>query len=522
MKNINIKLQGIFSMVLLLIVSIAYAQPPRICDTCKYDVELTKGRFFTDSVDIYTPPQTTSEFSPCPASDTGLKYIGFIHGLSGSPASWSDAQEWTSNNYKTNSGKPSYVGWETSFHDVGQEVNKQIEVDIHSKFSQTKDSRCYSNDFIIAHSQGGIGSRYLDYKWDTHKHNTDFGDRRLFYGLVTFGSPHGGAHIALTKDQHAGFITGVVDAIYLEGTYNLRGYSKKLDKLLDNKDIFIEEEMVPIMIKGLHTNTMDAMAPNSSVMDSINNHKSRLHKVAFYGVEDAPECWRVISNMTDVAAEDYPTWKAEPDNFFVDKAESVRAEHLAAIQENNSKIKRWKAAGIFGRNIFSALMASYFVNKNLVENHHREEAVRFLDNANTHWRYLIGAYHRDSFEWVNETYYELTWEEKYGWLGKWYKQTRHFNTYNECVNHYNGLNVYRKQGWSINAKTKPIKKQSFYPNDGVVLVKSQKAFPGVGGRIDKMEKNNHFQERNSPQTEEVLEKLYKGKYDGYFTTLRKR
>ena len=67
-----------------------------------------------------------------------------------------------------------------------------------------------------------------------------------------------------------------------------------------------------------------------------------------------------------------------------------------------------------------------------------------------------------------------------------------------------------------------MSRESFYPNDGVVLVKSQKAFPGVGGRIDKMEKNNHFQERNSPQTEEVLEKLYKGKYDGYFTTLRKR
>ena len=59
-------------------------------------------------------------------------------------------------------------------------------------------------------------------------------------------------------------------------------------------------------------------------------------------------------------------------------------------------------------------------------------------------------------------------------------------------------------------------RESFYPNDGVVLVKSQKAFPGVGGRIDKMEKNNHFQERNSKETLRVLRKLYRGGVEGYY------
>ena len=67
--------------------------------------------------------------------------------------------------------------------------------------------------------------------------------------------------------------------------------------------------------------------------------------------------------------------------------------------------------------------------------------------------------------------------------------------------------------------TKQVKKQSFYPNDGVVLVKSQKAFPGVKETNTWLMKgNNHFQERNSPQTEEALEKLYEGGYDDYFYT----
>jgi hypothetical protein len=55
-------------------------------------------------------------------------------------------------------------------------------------------------------------------------------------------------------------------------------------------------------------------------------------------------------------------------------------------------------------------------------------------------------------------------------------------------------------------------------NDGVVLVKSQKAFPGVKeSDTDIMRHNNHFQVRNSSETERVLEHLYNGdKYDDFF------
>jgi hypothetical protein len=47
----------------------------------------------------------------------------------------------------------------------------------------------------------------------------------------------------------------------------------------------------------------------------------------------------------------------------------------------------------------------------------------------------------------------------------------------------------------------------FFPSDGVVLVKSQLAFPGVGNRIDKMEGDNHFQMRNFEETRRVMENL---------------
>jgi hypothetical protein len=71
---------------------------------------------------------------------------------------------------------------------------------------------------------------------------------------------------------------------------------------------------------------------------------------------------------------------------------------------------------------------------------------------------------------------------------------------------------------TLQVKVKTIPTRSFFPSDGVVLVKSQKAFPGVKeSDTDKMEGNNHFQVRNSSETRRVLENLYEEKlYDQFF------
>jgi len=67
--------------------------------------------------------------------------------------------------------------------------------------------------------------------------------------------------------------------------------------------------------------------------------------------------------------------------------------------------------------------------------------------------------------------------------------------------------------------------RSFFPKDAcpvkygrVVLVKSQKAFPGVKeSDTDIMRHNNHFQVRNSSETRRALENLYEEKlYDQFF------
>jgi len=80
------------------------------------------------------------------------------------------------------------------------------------------------------------------------------------------------------------------------------------------------------------------------------------------------------------------------------------------------------------------------------------------------------------------------------------------------------VQVYNKCNNNISSNSTTEKIQAFFPSDGVVLEKSQKAYPGV--KIDDtyhMKHNNHMQVRNSSETKRALEDLYDGVlYDTFF------
>ncbi len=119
--------------------------------------------------------------------------------------------------------------------------------------------------------------------------------------------------------------TGTFVGTFLAGdVYDLR---ERLDTLIKN-------ELAPLMLSSLHRPTLDSMAPGSPMMNTLNNHWGKLHRVAFYGVEDEPECWRVMDQVVTKGAEEYPLWGAQPDEEFMYKMEETRAWHTLKIQEN--------------------------------------------------------------------------------------------------------------------------------------------------------------------------------------------
>jgi pimeloyl-ACP methyl ester carboxylesterase len=538
MKNILKQTkQGALCLIFTAMTVMAYAQPPQ-CDTCRYHYDHTRLPTLLNSLEVYTPPQILTEYQGCPDGINGERNISFIHGLGGSIASWSKQAKFTRDTFRAASFGVDYTSssYEVSFDEVGIEVNNDIGTRVANGVDQLYPNRCRNNDFAIAHSQGGLASRHLDRYWDLH--NSTYGTRK-YYGLVTFAAPHAGADISLTRESHKEFVQQAVSAVVLaplnDKIYDLTGsvgylFGVSATDLLNNLDTLIKNQLAPLMLSSVHTPTLDEMRPNGPQMNAINNHHSRLHKVAFYGVEDAPECWKVMTSFTDTASEDYPLWGAQPDHYFQERMEKVQDSHIASIEENESNIKKWKRLQV-GVNILFPIISVPLTNalwtKKAVEaenqNKHRQKAIDFLNNANTEWRYLIGSYHRDSVTTTTETKHKVMWQEKYGWGSRWYDQERKgFDNWWEAQAHYNNVNVYRKRNVQLSTYTETKTVRKFYPSDGVILVKSQKAFPGVGKRTDKMTDNNHFQERNSTETLRVMEKLYHGDYDPFFKIERRK
>ncbi len=532
MKNsIKTIKQAVLGIIFTALTISVYAQPPH-CDTCVYDYDHTRKGHMIDSVLPYTPPQILTEYLGCPQGINGERNISFIHGLGGSIASWSKQSKFTRDNYETSSFGVDYTSstYEVNFDEVTLKINTDLYARLSSGVDQSFPNRCNQADFAIAHSQGGLAGRHLDRYWDLQ--NSTYGTRKIF-GLVTFATPHSGANISLTKESHKEFVQQAVSTVILapinEAAYDLTEkfgflFGKSASDILDNLDTLIKNQLAPLMLSSVHRPTLDEMIPDGPQMNAINNHQSRLRKVAFYGTEDAPECWKVMTNITDTAAENYPLWGAQADHYFQDKMELVRDEHIAKISTNKGKLKSLEMqanAPVWGfiRSIFGISKQIDVLQKNT---NHREKAVTYLNNANTEWRYLIGSYHIDSFDVVTETKHKVTWREKYGHLSKWYNQERgDFNNWWEAQAHYNNVKVFEKDNMQLSTYTVTHKTLKFFPSDGVVLVKSQKAFPGVGDRTDHLPGDNHFQIRNSEETERVLEKLYLGGnqgYDDFFTT----
>jgi pimeloyl-ACP methyl ester carboxylesterase len=494
------------------------------CDDYDFEHKLDKPTTEVVDEEVVTPPQNATEFAGC-TSENYDRAIFYLHGLGGSVASWSKQQKWTFQNYKVRASNIDYSaeGDQDNFYTATDAINLEIQDFLDAEYKKEQANRCNRDDFVIAHSQGGIAARYLDMLWDQGYR----GDRK-FYGLVTFGTPHAGADISLTQDDHNDLITEVIDAVYLKDGYNLLSLTPGLKDKKDDILKLIKDKISPVILKELHTGTLDEMAPNTKFMDELNKHQSALRKVAFYGIEVDPLVWRILDNMVNTAAEDHPIFAAKKDDEFMNEIENVRADHLGQIENDKKNIRRGKAAIVVGAllGIGSAGTGTLIfagggialIKKSRRSIEMRTEAVTFLNNANTQWKHLIGA-----IKMVPKppTNYFLAVVRTNMVMAPVF--SKKFDTRAEAdkwvwdITKAFGASAISSTSITLKtSKNEMVLKE--FPSDGVVLTNSQKAFPGVKNRIDKMPGDNHFQERNSANTELMLKNLLKGQYDDYFST----
>lgn len=458
------------------------------------------------------------------------RVIHWVHGLAGSSDSWKPVGP-ISTAQNLNNSIPNYSArkiW--SEYPSYSEVSMASAVnDLHAHLeTSNQDTTHYQNksdNFIIAHSQGGLVSRGVDYAEDTDPlWNREFG------GLVTFGSPHLGAQILnnglnpnvgnpmlggkgwisdFSEEACISLAEGPVVAAS-NGTSWFQTFIVQLfsidDKLIDKSQDgcrFFGQKLVPVFMADLQPSITEDYKVGSSFVNHLSSFSNSQPKIAFYGVEEEPVFWRVTNNLIQ-APEKFGPFQANDDSSYFDYkkirnhyyTEYIDKRHLHSFHKRICDNWGWLGFG----NTAQCSKARAF--KKMYRGY--ERGLNFIDKANDKWKVIIGAIEYHSYV---QGYRCICMDGT------------SFNTASpsDCEN-------FQPQGEDCVSYPNVVTIGTNKDNDGVVLAESAMAMPGTisfGDGRTLMKKTNHFQMRNNKETKRVLNALFNGGFGLYFFTKAK-
>lgn len=497
----------------------------------------------------------TSTYQPLPTPLPELDTTGFyknktgdkriiywVHGLSGSELSWKPVGPSTENQTSGNiTGYPARKIKsrfpEYSEQDMNSGINdlqSAMEVDNNSYSNSYSDKE---DNFIIAHSQGGLVSRGVDRGEDL-----DPIWQREFGGLVTFGSAHQGAMILNNGlPEYVGNIyyggNNMISEISTEACVNLsKGpirealnfQSPLLNKLITWFNIddsivdlaatgceFFGGKILPFALSDFTPPITKEYMVGAPYVDTINNFTNGKPKLAFYGVEQEPVFWRTMNTLS-VGASNYPVFGADDDSTALDYKQ-LRADYYNKYMAYKNQADGFKVFADACDNwffrianpTFCAFMPDVWQNSNDMKNAYKE-GLDWIDEANEKWKAIIGA--RYTTSWTTNEICKCKDQCNGGATVTYYTtntvECMEQELEDPCMMSCHSLTQYH---------TLTQEKES----DGVILVESASNLPGAftfGDDRLELKKTNHFQLRNSSQTKEKLYKLFKGDYGLYFLT----
>lgn len=434
----------------------------------------------------------------------GERPIYWLHGLGGSQYSWdkvSTAVQLGTTGFaarEVQGLKPTYGPNSLSSAALDLEVEMKT---FDGALDYNNNGFPIAKNMIIAHSQGGLVARRLDQIF-----NSPTDPDRRFGGLVTFGTPHGGAYIlnSVRNDDHQDFIAEACDAV-MSGTIAdkscnffvwLLGTEERIDLV---KDIICEDFAVFAVEQFLDDYTTpitDDYYVGAPVLQSLNNYSHPyLEKVAFYSEEDDPVFWRLIYNLFN-EPNDFPAFGANYDDQIVDEAglNMYRAYGQANIWEyraDDHPLGNFYCGNFFSQGKMYDISDAYTVTGN------------WWENANEKWEFLIGA---KDIQNVYQGYCTCIIRTPEGYLdGVTYTESNPAN----CVN-YESLPDHEECYPTYGLQTVS------YDSDGVVEEGSARDFPGA--TQVQLLGSNHQQMRNDENTKEGLSDLFSGFHGTYFAT----
>ena len=507
--------------------------------------------------------------------DDTLRLVYFLHGLGGNRGSWSAVHDAHLSDYKYFPYRLDYSeGWESGGSNqrdfqLASEVTQQDMDEGRSRFLNRLGTQGteVGLPYVIAHSQGGLVARDLDMKYATGMYPIlDSTDRR-FWGMVTVGSPHAGALIAINQEAMDALGADLANKLIrpyqksLLNDINLKipFYSKRLnslyntaDKLVYEVSTFLADSLLQMVTKEKRDPITRQYGPNSTYLnDTLNHSTPDIAKAAFYGIEDDPVLWRIATYMVGKDPSEYNTYQANNDGDLGQNMEDLRLKFIAEaystsiqIKNHNSRLakcKWWKPWKCMGNKNLRQERDSLIVEKEAWE-----VASDFLGKANLSYKVIIGGVDPNKMYSVDTVGWKCT---------KTTVVQSHFISVPPIIETKivtdpadcnwgvsPGQHGPLGSGHYISFSTEPIIEKILVeiPTDATVTVPSQKALPGCDIRFVK-EMNevldhqnpswdrviirsgvNHMQQRNCDQTDAMLRRIYEGYGTPSFFTLERR
>jgi pimeloyl-ACP methyl ester carboxylesterase len=480
------------------------------------------------------PPE--GETSPPQSNEDRLVF--WLHGLGGSPESWAKPADASQNNFikiegyparKIRSIQPSYESQQNATLNLAANHLRGIMESATQTFegnSELGDDYTRENHFIIAHSQGGLVARWLDLIYTTQgisKENRPLG------GIVTFGTPHGGAFVAteeskellqqLAEDLCISTIEPKVLATIDEKLINsllvniLTSFQEIRD-FIGKGCHFAAHEGLPLLLAAQNKDMRKDYIPNAPALEILKTHDENgaglSNKVAFYGVEEEPVLWNTANALFD-KPELKEVFSANGDGTTAFNAEINRRDiFLKTLEWEETYKKRIKNAntvciGTFIIPLVNVIACNIAVNRaNDAQQTYFSfsNALNFYDTANDKYKIAIGAIELET--------------SSTGCLCEHESNGFQFTFPGDC-------NGQTEIGDFINCKPENLQITVIaeHPSDGVVTVPSATAYPGAKYKI-KMEGSNHQQMRNDTNTKNRLNELWEGDFGIYFDTNKKQ
>ena len=419
-------------------------------------------------------------------------------------------------------------------------------------------------DFIIAHSQGGIVAR----EWLRNIEEKPIDYDNLVHGLVTFGSPHGGAMILNNTRPELG---NKAPAFFDEACRALGG-AIVIPKIKQNflTRLLISDNMarniitkscdafssgiIPVALDNYHKRTTQDYYVGSPFLDApsfyhpnggLSDYTLKVPVVQFYGVEESPIMWRFFSSTlsleTDALFNTQLEFGYDKDDLLQDKVSDMTNDFQASYDLASKNYNYWNNKkcwfyiypfplcwGCYAVCKYEAV-SSANMNKDLMNAY--APAIKWLKEANDYYLTdLVGARTCNITKFCVYHYEGTCRDPKYNPIGSGVpafpvsSTVSNLNTTNaDCDMRSSSIN-FSSYPYCCCDGTKTYlgtayKSECYYkPNDGVVLAESAAAPIKTTGEhhYAPLYKSNHDQMKNSEATRSALIALYRGDFGPLF------